>query len=175
MTALIDNMIGDYPARPCVVIATAPNAQGLVKARERGAPTVALNLEDYGCHSEGFESALNNELTRANAEVICLAGFMKILSTEFVNKWPGRILNIHPSLLPKFKGLNTHARVLAANETVHGCTVHQVTSKLDQGPILGQAKLTVHEQDTAKSLADRVLKLEHALYPSVLRQFISDE
>lgn len=175
MTALINSMTGDHPARPCVVISTTPKVQGLRNALERNTPTVTLNCGEYDRASESFERDLDIQLKRANAELICLAGFMRILSADFVGKWQGRILNIHPSLLPKFKGLNTHARVLAAGETVHGCTVHQVTAKLDDGPILGQLKLTVHKHDTAVTLADRVLKLEHVLYPVVLRHFIAGD
>ena len=112
-------------------------------------------------------------LHQAGAEVLCLAGFMRVLSPGFVSQWAGRILNIHPSLLPKYKGLNTHARAIEAGDEVAGCSVHEVTAELDGGPILGQARVNILPGDTPEILAARILPLEHRLYPAVLARFLS--
>ena len=114
-------------------------------------------------------------LRAAAPDILCLAGFMRVLTEGFVSQWHGRMLNIHPSLLPKFRGLNTHARALEAGEVAHGCTVHEVTPALDDGPILGQARLQVQADDTPEELAGRVLALEHQLYPAVLRRFAAQD
>jgi phosphoribosylglycinamide formyltransferase-1 len=111
----------------------------------------------------------------ADPDILCLAGFMRVLTARFVDKWTGRMLNIHPSLLPKHRGLNTHARALEAGDTEHGCTVHEVTAALDDGPILGQARLAIGPDDTAEKLAARVLELEHRIYPAVLRRFAAGD
>jgi phosphoribosylglycinamide formyltransferase-1 len=118
-----------------------------------------------------FEDAVHAELTRAGADLICLAGFMRVLTPGFVARWQGRMLNIHPSLLPRYPGLDTHARAIAAGDTQAGCTVHEVTADLDAGPILGQARVPVLPDDTAATLAARVLPMEHRLYPAVLDRF----
>ncbi len=125
----------------------------------------------YGEDRAAFESALDAALAEAAPDILCLAGFMRVLTPGFVRRWQGRMLNIHPSLLPKYRGLHTHARALAAGDAEHGCTVHEVTAELDDGPILGQARLPVLPGDTPESLAARVLVLEHRLYPLVLRRF----
>jgi phosphoribosylglycinamide formyltransferase-1 len=122
-----------------------------------------------------FEADLTARLAAARAEIICLAGFMRILSPEFISRWPGRILNIHPSILPLFPGLDTHARALAAGMAVHGCTVHEVTAEVDAGPILGQAVIPVAPGDSPRSLAERLLPVEHRLYPAVLRRFATGD
>ncbi|NQY61610.1 phosphoribosylglycinamide formyltransferase, partial [Cognatishimia sp.] len=119
----------------------------------------------------GFEAAIDKVLREAEVDIVCLAGFIRILGGEFVGGWQGRMLNIHPSLLPKYKGLHTHQRALDAGDTEHGCSVHLVTPALDDGPILGQATVLVKVDDTADTLAARVLKEEHQLYPKVLREF----
>jgi phosphoribosylglycinamide formyltransferase-1 len=114
---------------------------------------------------------LQTALETARPDIICLAGFMRILTADFTRKWAGKMLNIHPSLLPKYKGLHTHARALEAGDVEHGCSVHEVTAALDAGPVLGQARIAVQPDDTAETLAARLLPLEHQLYPVVLRRF----
>jgi len=172
MCALVRSMSADHPARPCVVISDNDKAKGLQRALAQGVPTVTVDYRVYGHDRGAFERALIKHLENYQADVVCLAGFMRILTASFVRCWRGRIVNIHPSLLPKFKGLNTHRRVLEAGERYHGCTVHAVTAELDSGEILGQSHLEVFETDTEQSLAKRVLKLEHELYPAVLRRFV---
>lgn len=171
MVALAQSMTGDHPARPVLVFSNDPEAGGLVKAQARGIPTSAIDHKPFGKDREAFEGAVQNALEAAAPDIICLAGFMRILTPDFTAKWEGRMLNIHPSLLPKYKGLNTHARALNAGDTEHGCTVHEVTAALDDGPILGQARIPVKAGDTPESLAARLLPMEHQLYPAVLRQF----
>ncbi len=171
MMALLDSMRGDHPARPCLVASNDPRAGGLARASARGVAVGAVDHRDFAGDRAAFEAALA-ELLRASApDIVCLAGFMRVLGADFVRRWQGRMLNIHPSLLPKFRGLHTHARALAAGETMHGCTVHAVTPALDDGPVLGQARLWVRPGESAADLAARVLVLEHRLYPAVLRRF----
>lgn len=174
MVSLAQAMTGDFPARPVCVISNQPDAPGLQKARDLGIPTDVVAQKDFAGDRAAFESALNQKLAPYNVEAICLAGFMRILSPQFTKGWAGKLLNIHPSLLPKFKGLHTHSRALAAGETNHGCTVHHVTAELDAGPIIGQARLKIMPEDTAESLAARVLTLEHKLYPAALKAFLTD-
>ena len=169
MVKLVESMTGDHPARPCLVLSNDPNASGLKKAAAMGVPTAAVDHKPFGKDRGAFEAALSTPLDAAKPDLICLAGFMRVLTPDFVARWQGRMLNIHPSLLPKFKGLHTHARALKAGETHHGCTVHRVTGDLDDGPILGQARLAIDPSDTPESLAARVLPYEHRLYPAVLR------
>lgn len=171
MVALADSMTDDHPARPCLVLSNVPGAAGLARAAERGIPTATVDHRPFRGDRAAFEDALQAELDRAAPDIVCLAGFMRVLTPAFVARWQGRMLNIHPSLLPLYPGLDTHARALAAGDAEHGCTVHEVTAVLDHGPILGQARLRVLPQDTAQSLAARVLELEHRLYPAVLRRF----
>lgn len=175
MVALADSMRGDHPARPCLVLSNVPAAAGLARAAERGIPTATVDHRPFRGDRAAFEDALQAELDRATPDIVCLAGFMRVLTPAFVARWQGRMLNIHPSLLPLYPGLDTHARALAAGDAEHGCTVHEVTAVLDHGPILGQARLRVLQQDTAQSLAARVLELEHRLYPAVLRRFAMGE
>ena len=175
MVALAQSMHGDHPARPVLVLSNDPQAGGLAKARQMHIPTLAIDHKPFGQDRAGFESALQKALEIARPDIICLAGFMRILTPAFTAKWEGRMLNIHPSLLPKYKGLHTHARALEAGDTVHGCTVHEVTAALDDGPILGQARMPVQPGDTPDTLAARLLPLEHKLYPDVLRRFASDD
>jgi phosphoribosylglycinamide formyltransferase-1 len=171
MVALAQSMVGDHPARPVLVLSNDPDAGGLAKARAMSIPSLAVDHKPFGKDRAGFEAALMAALERARPDIICLAGFMRILTPDFTAHWEGRMLNIHPSLLPKYKGLHTHERVLEAGDPEHGCTVHEVTAALDDGPILGQARLAVHEDDTPETLAARLLPLEHQLYPAVLRRF----
>ncbi|SHI42076.1 phosphoribosylglycinamide formyltransferase [Wenxinia saemankumensis] len=174
MVRLVEDMGRDHPGRPVLVLSNRPEAAGLARARALGVATFAV---DHRAHPgrESFEAELDRVLTAARPDVICLAGFMRILTSGFVRRWEGRMLNIHPSLLPKFPGLDTHARALEAGEAEHGCTVHEVTPELDAGPIRGQARLKVRPGDTPDSLAARVLELEHRLYPAVLRRVLAGE
>ena len=171
MVALVNSMQGDHPARPVLVLSNDPEAGGLAKADALGVATACVDHKPFGKDRAAFEVALQAALEAANPDIICLAGFMRILTSDFTRKWEGRMLNIHPSLLPKYKGLHTHARALEAGETEHGCSVHEVTAALDDGPILGQARMSIAAGDTPDTLAARLLPLEHALYPAVLRRF----
>jgi phosphoribosylglycinamide formyltransferase-1 len=175
MAALLDDMAGpDHPARPVLVLSNRPEAAGLARAAARGVPTARV---DHRAHPsrEGFEAALQAELDRAGADLVCLAGFMRVLTPGFTTRWQRRMLNIHPSLLPLFPGLDTHARALAAGVAVHGCTVHEVTPDLDAGPIRGQGVIPVEPGDTPDTLAARLLPMEHRLYPAVLRRFAAGD
>jgi phosphoribosylglycinamide formyltransferase-1 len=136
-----------------------------------GIPTAAVDHRAYKGDRPAFEAALQAEIDKAAPDILCLAGFMRVLTASFVQPWEGRMLNIHPSLLPKYQGLHTHARALEAGDTEAGCTVHLVTPALDDGPILGQARVPVLPDDTEASLAARVLEQEHRLYPAVLERF----
>ncbi|MBP7241958.1 phosphoribosylglycinamide formyltransferase [Amaricoccus sp.] len=163
-----------HPAAPCLVASNRPEAAGLAHAAALGIPVAAL---DHRAHPgrEAFETALQARLEAAGAEILALAGFMRVLTPGFVARWQGRMLNIHPSLLPLFPGLDTHARALAAGMAVHGCTVHEVIPEVDAGPILGQAVVPILPGDTPETLAARVLPMEHRLYPAVLRRFAAGD
>ncbi|ELU03303.1 hypothetical protein CAPTEDRAFT_51446, partial [Capitella teleta] len=143
-----------------LVIANRPDAAGLAWAKEQGLPTLLIDHKQFSDRLS-FEQALLEALDREKIELVVLAGFMRLLSAEFVARFPKRIINIHPSLLPAYKGLDTHKRVLEAGDKYHGCTVHIVTEALDDGPILAQSKLEVYAGDTPESLAERLLPLEH--------------
>ncbi|ALG90840.1 MULTISPECIES: phosphoribosylglycinamide formyltransferase [Actibacterium] len=171
MVALVQSMVGDHPARAVLVLSNNPQATGLAKAAQMGVPTAAVDHRPFGKDRAAFEAEVQAELEKAQADILCLAGFMRILTPGFIAKWEGRILNIHPSLLPKYKGLHTHARAIEAGDAEHGCSVHEVTAELDDGPILGQARVPVLPGDTPETLAARVLPMEHQLYPEVLRRF----
>ncbi len=171
MVALARSMTGDHPARPVVVVSNDPAAGGLVRAAEMGIAVAVVDHRPFGRDRAAFEAALSAALAAHAPDVICLAGFMRILTPGFVAGWEGRMLNIHPSLLPKYPGLHTHARAIAAGDAEAGCTVHEVTAELDAGPILGQARVPVLAGDTEETLAARVLVQEHRLYPAVLRRF----
>ena len=173
MVALANSMTGDHPARCVLVLSNDPQAAGLEKARDMGIATAAVDHRDFPNNRKGFEGALHAILEGHQPDIICLAGFMRILTATFTARYEGRMLNIHPSLLPKYKGLHTHARALEQGDTEHGCTVHEVTAALDDGPVLGQARMAIHPGDTPETLAARLLPLEHALYPQVLRRFAS--
>lgn len=156
-----------HPATIAVVVTDRPEAAGLAEARARGIATAVVPRRDYPSR-EAFDEALHAAILASGAQVVCLAGFMRILGPQMVARWEGRILNIHPSLLPAFRGLDTHARALAAGAKLHGATVHLVTAELDDGPILAQAAIPVLPEDDPASLAARVLVLEHQLYPRAL-------
>jgi phosphoribosylglycinamide formyltransferase-1 len=175
MVTLADSMVGDHPARPCLVLSNVPDAGGLQKARDRGIPADVVDHRDFKGDREAFENALVSAIDPHAPDILCLAGFMRILTPLFITRYAGKMLNIHPSLLPKYKGLHTHARALAAGDAEAGCSVHEVTAELDGGPILGQARVPVRPADTPDSLAARVLEQEHRLYPAVLRRFASGD
>ena len=154
-----------------LVVSNVPGAHGLDRARAAGVEAIALDHKPYGKNREAFERDLDALLVERNIEIVALAGFMRVLTPYFVNAWKGRLINIHPSLLPKYPGVNTHARALAAGDVEHGCTVHLVVEEVDSGEILGQAKMPILPGDTAEMLAERVLVLEHELYPRCLAEF----
>ena len=164
MLRLVDSMTGDHPTRPVLVLSNRADAGGIAAAAARGIATAVVDHRPFKGDRAGFEAALQAELDRAAPDILCLAGFMRVLTAGFVMPWAGRMLNIHPSLLPKYRGL-------AAGDAEHGCTVHEVTPELDEGPILGQARVAVAQDDTPDTLAARVLAMEHQLYPAVLRRF----
>ena len=164
LQALIDACIApSYPAEIVLVISNTANAKGIVRAREAGITTRIIDHTNYSSREE-FDTELSMTLSNSQCKLVCLAGFMRILSESFVNTWPNSILNIHPSLLPSFPGTKTHERALEAGVKVSGCTLHFVTAELDAGPIIGQAAVPVLENDTPKTLANRVLIEEHKLY-----------
>lgn len=166
MMALVDAGID-----VALVASDKPDAPGLAWARDRGLATFALSPKGIG--KPAYEAAIDAALRAAGAEVIVLAGYMRLLSDDFVARWRGKIVNIHPSLLPKYKGLDTHARAIAAGDRVAGCSVHIVTEELDGGELLGQAEVPVLPDDTPDALAERVLAAEHRLYPAIVKEFAS--
>ena len=157
----------DYPAVPVLVLSNKPNAGGLDKAAARGVPTAVVDHRAYA-NREAFEKDVQEALIAANVEFIALAGFMRVLTPWFISRWEGRLINIHPSLLPSFPGLQTHRRAIEAGCRLAGCTVHHVTAGVDEGPIIGQAAVPVRPDDNDDSLAARVLTAEHMLYPVCL-------
>ncbi len=175
MLALVRDMAAGHPAQPVLVLSNDPMAGGLVKAAALGVPTAAVDHRPFGRDRAAFEAELLKPLLAAEPDIICLAGFMRILTPDFIRRFEGRMLNIHPSLLPKYPGLHTHQRALDAGDTEAGCTVHEVTAELDAGPLLGQARVPVLPGDTADALAARVLVEEHRLYPAVLRRFAAGD
>ncbi|MCV2880933.1 phosphoribosylglycinamide formyltransferase [Actibacterium sp. XHP0104] len=172
MVALAQSMTGDHPARPCLVLSNVPGAGGLAKAAAMGIATATVDHKPFAKDREAFEGALIEAIDAHQPDFLALAGFMRILTPKFINHYAGRMLNIHPSLLPKYKGLHTHARAIEAGDTQAGCSVHEVTAELDGGPILGQAHVPILPGDTSDDLAARVLPMEHQLYPAVLRRFV---
>ncbi|MBL8531737.1 MAG: phosphoribosylglycinamide formyltransferase [Hyphomonadaceae bacterium] len=154
-----------------LVVSNVPGAGGLARARAAGVEALTLDHKPFGKDREAFERELNALLRARHVELIALAGFMRVLTPYFVNAWAGRLINIHPSLLPKFPGTKTHERALAAGESEHGCSVHLVTEEVDAGEILGQARMPISADDTPDSLAARVLTLEHELYPRCLAEY----
>lgn len=174
MSALIDAARApDYPARIVGVFSNRAGAAGLQTARAQDIPTATLAQSRFDTRLD-FENTLTGILEDWGAEIVCLAGFMRILTPEFTQRWAGRLINIHPSLLPDFRGLNTHARALAAGVAEHGCTVHFVTPGLDEGPAILQARVPVLPGDTPETLSARVLAEEHRLYPEALRRVALD-
>jgi len=158
----------DFPATPVVIVSNQPDAPGLQAAQKAGIATATLVRSEYTSLAE-YDNAINDILNKHGVELICLAGFMQILSKDFVEKWHNRIINIHPSLLPSFKGINTHQRALDAGVKFSGCTVHYLRYEMDTGPIIAQAVVPVLEEDTADTLATRVLIEEHRIYPLALK------
>ena len=171
MVQLIKSMDHEHPAFPSIVISNKSGALGLKKAQDLGIPTKVIDQNLIKSNGLNFEIELINILIENKINIICLAGFMKILSEKFIKKFSDRILNIHPSLLPKYKGLNTHARALASNDAIAGCSVHLVTTELDGGPVLAQTKVLIEKNETVDSLKAKVLIQEHVLYPKVLLNF----
>lgn len=175
MVTLAQSMTGDHPGRPCVVLSNRPDAGGIEKAKALGIPTVVVDHKNYKGDRAAFDAAVREALDPYKPDVIALAGFMRILTPEFITHYAGKMLNIHPSLLPKYKGLNTHQRAIDAGDDVAGCSVHEVTAELDGGPILTQARVSIDAQETSDSLAAKILPLEHKIYPDTLRRFIDGD
>jgi len=170
MTALIEAAkTTDYPAEIALVVSNRPDAAGLARARAEGIATQVVDHTKFGADRERFEGALDSALRAHRIDIVCLAGFMRLLTPWFVERWSGRMLNIHPALLPQFKGLHTHRRALEAGVKRHGATVHFVVPEMDAGPIVAQEWVAVREGDTEDTLAARVLEIEHRLYPRALR------
>ena len=175
MVALIEAARAtDFPAEIVLVLSNRPDAGGLRHAHEAGIATEAIDHRPFRGDRAAHEAAIHAALTAAGAEIVCLAGYLRLLTPGFVNQWRGRMLNVHPSLLPAFPGLHTHARALATGVKLHGCTVHLVTEQMDEGPILAQAAVPVLSGDTEDVLADRVLTQEHIIYPAALGDFASE-
>lgn len=159
----------NYPAEIWLVVSNRPDAAGLERARDAGIATTIVDHASYGNDREAFERALQAVLEGAGIELVCLAGFMRLLTPWLVERWQGRMLNIHPSLLPAFKGLNTHARAIEAGVRIHGATVHFVVPETDSGPIIAQGAVPVTQGEMPDALAARVLAVEHKIYPLALR------
>jgi phosphoribosylglycinamide formyltransferase 1 len=159
----------DYPAQIVLVLSNLPDAVGLARARDANIATVVIDHRPFGEDREAFERALDDELRRHRADLVCLAGFMRLLTPWFIGRWRGRLLNIHPALLPHFKGLHTHRRALEAGVELHGATVHFVVEETDSGPVIAQQSVPVRQGDNEETLAARVLQVEHRLYPEALR------
>jgi len=162
-----------FPAEIVLVLSDRPEAEGLARAATAGIPAVTLDYRGFGRDRAAHEAEIDRCLSDAGVELVCLAGYLRRLTPLLVRRWVGRMLNIHPSLLPAFPGLDTHARALAAGVKLHGCTVHLVTETVDDGPILAQAAVPVLPGDTAKELASRVLAQEHKIYPLALEMLAS--
>jgi phosphoribosylglycinamide formyltransferase-1 len=175
MRALVEaSRAPDYPAEIVIVISNRPDAPGLSWAKDKGIPTLGLDHKHYESR-EHFEGQLHAVLTASRVDIVALAGFMRLLTPGFVGKWLNRMMNIHPSLLPAFKGLATHEQALAAGVRISGCTVHLVRPAMDDGPIIAQAAVPVVEGDTAETLAARILGAEHQIYPRALALFAADQ
>jgi phosphoribosylglycinamide formyltransferase 1 len=157
-----------YPAEIALVISNRPDAAGLARATEAGIATEVVDHTAFAARRDAFEATMQALLVQHRIDIVCLAGFMRLLTPWFVGRWEGRLLNIHPALLPAFRGLHTHERALAAGVKIHGATVHFVTPEMDSGPIIVQAAVAVHQDDTVETLAERVLSVEHRIYPQAL-------
>lgn len=172
MRALCEAMKpADFPAKPVLILSNRPEAEGLDFAKAEGLPHKVIDHKAYDSR-EAFDAALHNALLAARPDFICLAGFMRLLTPGFVEKWAGKLINIHPSLLPEYPGLNTHQRALEAGDTEAGCTVHYVVPEMDAGEIIGQARVPILPGDTVETLEARVRKAEHQLYPACLRKLV---
>jgi len=170
MSALIEAAKAkDYPAEIVLVVSNRMDAAGLARAREAAIATAVIDHRPFRDDREAFERALDDELREYRIDIVCLAGFMRLLTPWFITRWSGRILNIHPALLPEFKGLDTHRRALAAGVKRHGATVHFVVEETDAGPIISQQSVPVLQGDSEETLAARVLEIEHRIYPEALR------
>jgi phosphoribosylglycinamide formyltransferase-1 len=165
----------DFPAEIAVVISNRADAQGLEKAAASGIPTVVIASKPFGKDRAGFEAVLQRALDEHKVELICLGGFMRLFTGEFVRRWYGKMLNIHPSLLPSFPGLDPHGQALRAGVKISGATVHFVIPETDAGPIIMQGAVAVRDDDTPEALAARILKVEHLIYPNALRLVASDQ
>jgi phosphoribosylglycinamide formyltransferase-1 len=161
-----------YPAEIVLVVSNRPDAGGLLAAHAANIATEVVDHTVFGKDRAGFERVLQATLEKQHIDLVCLAGFMRLLSADFVKKWQWRILNIHPALLPAFKGLDTHKRALEAGTKIHGATVHFVVPEMDSGPIIAQGAVTVRHSDTEETLASRVLKVEHRIYPLALKLLV---
>jgi phosphoribosylglycinamide formyltransferase 1 len=170
MVALIDAAADkDFPAEIVLVVSNVPDAAGLARAQQSGIPTAVVDHRPFGDDREAFERAIDATFIAQRIDIVCLAGFMRLLTPWFVTRWSGRMLNIHPALLPQFKGLHTHRRALEAGVDRHGATVHFVVPEMDAGPIVAQESVSVAAGDTEDTLAGRVLAAEHRIYPQALR------
>ena len=170
MAALIEGARTDnFPAEIALIISNKPDAGGLALAKDSGIATLAIDSKPFGKDRAAFEAVMQSALDQHRIDLICLGGFMRLLTNDFVNRWTGRMLNIHPSLLPSFRGLDPHGQALRAGVKISGATVHFVTPEMDAGPIVMQGAVTVRDDDTAESLAARVLEIEHRIYPAALR------
>lgn len=173
LQALIDACAtADYPAQITLVLANKADAYGLTRAQQAGLRTHVIAHQDFPTR-EAFDAAMDAVLTEHQVEMICLAGFMRVLSGWFVEKWQGRLINIHPSLLPKYKGLHTHQRAIDAGDSEAGCSVHWVSAGVDEGEIIAQSAVPILADDTAETLAARVLEQEHKIYPAALKKILS--
>ena len=176
MAALIEAAKAkDFPAEIAVVIANRADAGGLAKAQASGVATVTIESKPFGKDRAAFETVLQRTLDEHRVDLICLGGFMRLFTAEFVQRWYGRMLNIHPSLLPSFPGLDPHGQALAAGVKISGATVHFVIPETDAGPIVMQGAVTVRDDDTADTLAARILEVEHRIYPDALRLLASGQ
>jgi phosphoribosylglycinamide formyltransferase-1 len=174
MVALIKDMASyNHPGEASLIISDREEAKGLVYAKKIGIKTAVVEIEKISKGKEIFEETIKHHILKSKIDLICLAGFMRILSPSFVNLFENKILNIHPSILPLFKGLNTHQRALESGMAVHGATVHKVTKNLDSGEILGQTTIPILKGDTKEKLAERLLIKEHKLYPVILKRFLN--
>ena len=173
MMALVEAAkAADFPAEFVLVVSNDPNAAGLAWAAERGIKTLAVDHKPFGKDREAHERLINDALVAEGVEFICLAGYLRVLTPFLVDTWAGKMINIHPALLPEFKGLHTHERAIEAGAQEHGATVHWVSSGVDEGEIIAQARVPVLPGDTAEALSARVLVEEHKLYPAAVRQVL---